>query len=218
MRVSTKKKVPEEGIPRWFVTYSDVITLLMTFFILLLTFASNQPEGFEMMQQSLFGTGGSSGSIGKKLEIQEYDAFVLRVKPSVSRLTTHGSEIPPMYTDPVSKTASQGLMALSENNDLAQVERFSFETSMNLYLDENKQPTQTALRHLNMLAHQMQRLPLELNFTIPDDRDLASISRLAELMMRDLAVPAGRISVSLQTQGSLKPEQMRLTLRQQIQR
>ena len=36
-------------VPTWFMTYSDVITLLMTFFILLLTFATNEPESFERM-------------------------------------------------------------------------------------------------------------------------------------------------------------------------
>ena len=37
---------PKDDIPAWFMTYSDVITLLMTFFILLLTFATTEPERF----------------------------------------------------------------------------------------------------------------------------------------------------------------------------
>ena len=39
MREKQPPPKPDE-IPAWFMTYSDVITLLMTFFILLLTFAT----------------------------------------------------------------------------------------------------------------------------------------------------------------------------------
>ena len=43
---------PTGEIPAWFMTYSDVITLLMTFFILLLTFSTTEPERFEKVRSS----------------------------------------------------------------------------------------------------------------------------------------------------------------------
>ena len=59
---------PPEDVPLWFMTYSDVITLMMTFFILLLTFATNEPERFEQMKISVFGASGASGIAGKPPE------------------------------------------------------------------------------------------------------------------------------------------------------
>ena len=53
-------------IPSWVMTFSDVITLLMTFFILLLTFASNTPEKFEQVQVSMFSGGGATGIVGRR--------------------------------------------------------------------------------------------------------------------------------------------------------
>ena len=41
---------PPDDVPLWFMTYSDVITLMMTFFILLLTFSTSDPERFEQMK------------------------------------------------------------------------------------------------------------------------------------------------------------------------
>ena len=52
---------PVAGIPSWFLTYTDVITLLMTFFILLLTFATSEPEFLSKVQVVAFGGGGSTG-------------------------------------------------------------------------------------------------------------------------------------------------------------
>ena len=47
---------PEDDVPAWVMTFSDVITLLMTFFILLLTFATNTPETFDRLRIAEVGT------------------------------------------------------------------------------------------------------------------------------------------------------------------
>ena len=51
------------------MTFSDVITLLMTFFILLLTFATNEPESFSRIETSMFG-GGGTGTISDWVTVQ----------------------------------------------------------------------------------------------------------------------------------------------------
>lgn len=191
-----KKESDEQGVPRWFVTYSDVITLLMTFFILLLTFASSEPEGFELMQQALFGSGGSSGTIGEKLEALERDSYVVRIKPTASRLTTHGSEMPPLHKDPVTEAASKGLKALTENNDLSQSQRFLFEVPISLFFDSKGKLTEVGKKHLSLLANQMQSMPLELTFTASMD-SVTNVCHLVEWMNRLPGFPTGRVGVSV---------------------
>lgn len=218
MSQSRKKKVQNpEAVPRWFVTYSDVITLLMTFFILLLTFASSEPEGFAMMRQSLFGTGGSSGNVGTTLKTVERDTVVVRTKPWSSRLTSHGSEMPPMYTDPVTEAASRGLTVLDDNNDLSQFRQFSLDVSIALYLDQKGEPTEVAVHQLALIAGQMQRLPLNLTLTVASPESLAGIAKLAEIFVTQFGIEPGRLAVSLGRDPEQCPQGLRLTLRQEVQ-
>ncbi|MDG2469722.1 MAG: flagellar motor protein MotB [Pirellulaceae bacterium] len=60
-----------DSVPAWFLTYCDVIILLMTFFVLLLTFASTEPERFEQIQKTLFSGAGSTGLVGERQLRQE---------------------------------------------------------------------------------------------------------------------------------------------------
>ena len=99
-----KKRPPPEpagDVPLWFMTYSDVITLMMTFFILLLTFATNEPESYEQMQASMFGGAGAMGIAGDILE--ENDAVLMRQRLRLGRATDRGSEMPPMESSPTAQ-------------------------------------------------------------------------------------------------------------------
>ncbi|MCA9172870.1 MAG: flagellar motor protein MotB [Planctomycetales bacterium] len=100
-----------DDVPAWFMTYSDVITLLMTFFILLMTFATNEPESFERMQISMFGGAGATGVAGDP-EAMEYDAILVRERPRSSRTTMRGSETPPINEDPGINALGEGLAGL----------------------------------------------------------------------------------------------------------
>lgn len=66
------KKRPEEsgpaGAPNWIVTFTDMISLLLTFFILLLTFSSMEEEKFSMASGSLAGAFGVLTKDGKMSE------------------------------------------------------------------------------------------------------------------------------------------------------
>lgn len=53
------------GAPEWLVTYSDLVTLLLTFFVLLLSMANMDKVKFHDALGSLKGAFGLSGSIGK---------------------------------------------------------------------------------------------------------------------------------------------------------
>lgn len=69
-----KKKCPKMalGAPLWMITYADMITLLMTFFILLLTFSSQEKAKYEAMLVSIQNTIGGGPSptlvLGKSLD------------------------------------------------------------------------------------------------------------------------------------------------------
>jgi chemotaxis protein MotB len=63
-----RKKKQEEGgggAPEWLVTYSDLVTLLLTFFVLLLSMANMDKVKFHDALGSLKGAFGLSGNMGK---------------------------------------------------------------------------------------------------------------------------------------------------------
>ena len=43
------------GAPAWMMTYGDTITLLVTFFVLLMTFSTSDPEDFHKFTLHLLG-------------------------------------------------------------------------------------------------------------------------------------------------------------------
>ncbi|MCP3178400.1 flagellar motor protein MotB [Desulfuromonas sp. KJ2020] len=59
--MAKKPKKKQEGAPAWMVTYSDLVTLLLTFFVLLLSMASMDRIKFSAASNSLKGAFGIMG-------------------------------------------------------------------------------------------------------------------------------------------------------------
>ena len=111
---------PPSDIPMWFMTYSDVITLMMTFFILLLTFSTNEPETFEKMKVTLFGGTGSAGVAGHEIDGIRKDSWVMRTRTDAARATMRGTEIPPMEMS--TKEAMNGGLQGLETDEVRKLE------------------------------------------------------------------------------------------------
>jgi len=184
-------------IPKWFVTYSDVITLLMTFFILLLTFASSEPEKFEQMQVATFGGSGGGGLAGSKPKGQEKDSMTVRYRPPASRRTARGTEAAPSEITPIGESASKGLEALENPDDLAAAERVSTESLIEGLRDESGKMTSRAVQQLRLIAVQMKSLPLNADLQISNAEDIGFAVGMARYMQDELKVPLGRVSISV---------------------
>lgn len=57
-RLRKQEKNTHNSAPNWMVTYGDMVTLLLTFFIMLLSFASLDSAKFEAVTDSLKGAFG----------------------------------------------------------------------------------------------------------------------------------------------------------------
>ncbi len=62
---------PEEGLPPWMATFADMVTLLLCFFVLLLSFANNDLAKFKELLGSI------RGAFGVKIERKEADHLSL---------------------------------------------------------------------------------------------------------------------------------------------
>ncbi|MBN4081304.1 OmpA family protein [Caldithrix abyssi] len=73
-----RKKLEEPSAPFWMVTFADMVTLLMTFFVLLLSFANMSDIKFEQAAHSLKGSLGilksfESLALNKTLDVSTKD-------------------------------------------------------------------------------------------------------------------------------------------------
>ena len=109
------------GAPTWMLTYADTITLLMTFFVLLMTFASIDKKKFQALAGALQEMLGphARGNVGSS-----------RMSPSPLRSgqdSAHGVETPPDYDEmeSVKKSIRKCLRStdLDEVVDFTQTER-----------------------------------------------------------------------------------------------
>ena len=190
-----KQEPPGEDIPAWFMTYSDVITLLMTFFILLMTFSSTEPENLSRMQAVSAGGGGSS-SVARKQELAEQDGLIVRVRPSSSRIAKEGSEEPPEMLAPAKRSVSKGIDALDEEDPLGAVQRFQIDVPLSLLRDKKGEGTSYARGLVRMIGKQMVNVPVDVRFLARNQADADTGLGIASAIYESHSMAPGRLSVT----------------------
>lgn len=70
-----KEWTPAKGSPLWMTTYSDMVTLLLTFFVLLFTFSEIKQEKLEAIASSLRGALGGFPSVLDRGKTPEDESF-----------------------------------------------------------------------------------------------------------------------------------------------
>lgn len=83
------------GVPTWMLTYADTVTLLMTFFVMLMSFSTLDEEEYSKVRGSLQGHLGVAGQ-----ERFNQDSLLLRRDMESGRVFLDGYENPPEY-DPM---------------------------------------------------------------------------------------------------------------------
>lgn len=160
---------PPEDIPAWFMTYSDVITLLMTFFILLLTFATTEPERFEKVTSSVFGSAGSTGVAGHKHDQLDRDSWSERVRPRAARIALNGSEMPPITKEVTNKSIGKGLESISDEASKKDVMKsYAFELPLDKLVDNNLRVTRNGIQVASKLSAQLRSLSIHCALEISD--------------------------------------------------
>jgi hypothetical protein len=185
-------------IPIWFVTFSDVITLLMTFFILLLTFATSEPEQFERLQIAMFGGGGTQGLAGLS-DPSEKDTVLLRERPRAGRVSLRGSEMPPIHADPSCQSLAAGLAGLEENERRELSTQHAIFVPLNLIFTSDGAISSLGYQQLRMLAKFMRKQQLDVDFLVARDKDLERARLLASRLFEVESIQPGRLGIGRDT-------------------
>jgi hypothetical protein len=206
-----KERPPKikDDIPSWFVTFSDVITLLMTFFVLLLTFSTDEPEHFEKFQQTMFRGSGARGIAGPRAAGPDRDSFFVRMRPSLARMVLRGSEMPPTCDEPDSVPLGLGLEGLEAEEKHDPTMARSIEVPLLLLVTRGGDITPRGEQQLRMLARQLHHMSLHVSLQVAGEEQLSSLMAIAQYLVQHGKVPPGKIGTSLTT---VRPDYVRIVM------
>lgn len=189
---------PVDDIPAWFMTYSDVITLLMTFFILLLTFSTTEPEKYEKVSYSAIGKDGATGVVGHKHDGLDRDSWVQRIRPPAARIALSGSEMPPMMDEPSKQAVGKGLEAVNQEDAKRNVMTTnSFQIPIQQLVNRNGTMTPRGVDVAATLAGQLRKLPVQCYIEVSNEELLKRSTRILEHLYRIENVRPGQVGVGI---------------------
>lgn len=213
--MAREKKPPEpkDDIPAWFMTYSDVITLLMTFFILLLTFATTEPERFEKSISTVFSKGSATGSAGEKMTDIDKESFVNRLRVPASRIVLRGAEMPPITRDAAKETWGKGLRSLNEEEEKQnELTSHSFDIPHSTIFDSQDRLTDHGRKICQMVSGQLQDLPFRASVQFSDENSSARISNLLHYLFHTEMTRPGQVGMTLVRKEQLDPGSIRFVI------
>jgi chemotaxis protein MotB len=206
--------VQKDDIPAWFMTYSDVITLLMTFFILLLTFSTTEPERFEKVRATTFAAGGATGLIGKRIEGPDDDSWVNRIRPPAARIAMRGAEMPPIMREPLAKSFGRGLKSLDPQDDRHnEMTSHYFEIELNRLFNSQGELTSQGKYICQALAAQLRDLPFQASFQFSDANQSDRIVQLLVYMFQEEQTRPGQVAMSLVKAAKLPANKLRILIK-----
>lgn len=200
-----------EDIPAWFMTYSDVITLLMTFFILLLTFASTEPEQYERVQMSIMGSDSATGVAGLEHTKMDLDSSFKRFRPRAARIAIHGAEMPPMMQDAATEPSGNGLTAPDKKQAKIDVMKaYSTKIPIQTVSVDGKTLTQWGKDFSGTLSTQLRRLPVHCAVEFSSDLGRDAGLLFFEILTQREGVRPGQVACSYTPDVS--SDMMRITI------
>ncbi len=202
-----ERKVEPKGPPPWLGTYGDMITNLMTFFVLLLTFSSKSAGEFREFKSSLFS--GPLAGLGLLQELvtpsDNYrDALVDRTETAASSTPRGGSRIPPRYQEELTESVGRlrELLARGVRDETLQAIVIRLPREQLVTADGKLTPQGRLL--INSIATVFDRFPYDLQFLAGDAQDLPAASRLA-LELHERWAGRGWIAAGMYPEGKGRP-------------
>lgn len=213
--MARQKKPPEpkDDIPAWFMTYSDVITLLMTFFILLLTFATTEPERFEKSISTVFSKGSATGSAGEKMTDIDKESFVNRLRVPASRIVLRGAEMPPITRNAAKETWGEGLRSLNaEEEKQNELTSHHFDVPTSTIFDSEGKLTVAGKEICQLLSGQLRELPFRASVQFSDERNAGKVAELLVYLYHTEMTRPGQVGMSLIRKNELATNRIRFVI------
>jgi Membrane MotB of proton-channel complex MotA/MotB len=193
----------------WLVTYCDMITLLIAFFICILTFSSkeNGKQSCPKLRDSLIYGPGGTGAIGPKGA--NADSIVWRqVLASVNPYSL-GSRTAPSHSDPQMASNDQVLDMLDHSTSTVLDDSFSFRVPLVVLMNDARTFSPAGKRLLGNIAFSLRQFPFDVIIQI-EDKDVFATAFLLSKHLTELAgCPPSRAGISLLDDGAGRKDSVR---------
>lgn len=180
----------------WIVTYSDMITLLMTLFIVIVTFGSRSQDRAGKKNDSLVGGKGGSGAASLTPFGGDKTAVLLRVT-ALGRSVIHGSESAPTYSDLSSEPVESVLSALKEAPPGRLSDNFCLRVSGDFLFADGDRLSESGARALGSIASAVRQLPYDIQIQVNSQERLPRASRVMQYLFQMANIHPGRIGIGV---------------------
>lgn len=218
----TRKTNPESstvyqvGIPSWFVTFSDVITLLITFFILLFTYSVTDPEEHDQIRASLFPESVVGKWTGPKTQRPPHDSFLMRIRPPVAQLSVSGMEMPPIVTQAAWRTDNGYLEFLEPDPDTGLAHQYTIEFRYEQFFNPQDGLSELGKIQAEMLAAKMIQVPMLVTLEVANETGLDAVLGFARHLVRHYDIKPGQLATRVHS--GLPPDRVRLRIEHYLDR
>lgn len=185
------------GCAAWIVTYSDMVTLLMACFIMVITFASKEPEKFSKKRDSVMGGEGGSGSAGEGKQTLDHDTIVWRERPRTARLGEGGSEMPSLHSDPMLETTEDILRRLELPTLGTLADSFTVRLPAALLFRSDGKLSESGLSLTHAIAQKVRQLPYDILVEVDDSQYASRAVTLCQRLMLQEQIYPGRLGVGV---------------------
>ena len=182
----------------WIVTYSDMVTLLMAFFIAIITFSSsNVGQKSRKKDSAVDGRGGTGVAGPSQKGNPRMDAIVWRLHFRQPRFSETGPEFAPLYRDPSEDTAKGILKALLGTAPGKLGDSYILRLPLSLLFDPGGKLTSSGSHILGALAANLRELPYDFQFRVQDPDQIPLAVRLCSFLSSDGGMHPGRLAVGV---------------------
>jgi hypothetical protein len=183
---------------RWIVTYSDMITLLIAFFIAIITFSSKGVAGKVRSGPSLLTGPGGSGVAGPAREDDiPCDAVILRPRFSGGPKAAAGSEFAPLYHDPAAETTEGVLKALANAAPVKVGEPYTLRLPFGILFGSNATLTPSGMYLLRTVAANLRDMPYDFHLSVRSPLHISRAVRMGTFLSTSGGIHPGRIGVGV---------------------
>ncbi len=194
------KKGHEEGGgghgAKWIVTYSDMITLLMTLFIVIVTFGSKEQDRHSKKLDSIVGGQGGTGFAGPSGQGTGRDSVMVRVSP-LGRSVYTGSETPPLYSDPYPQPAAAALRALDESPAGRLSDNFAFRVPAEFLFDARGGLTASGATFLRGVGSAVRHLPFDVQLQVAGKERVPAAAKAVQYLFTNASLQPWRLGVAV---------------------
>jgi hypothetical protein len=181
---------------RWIVTYSDMITLLMTLFIVIVTFGSREQDRGSKKLDAIYGGQGGTGAAGPTGQGIGRDSVMVRMSP-LGRTVYSGSQTPPMYADPYPEASGTALKALEEKPLGKLADNYAFRVPSEFMFDSAGKISASGMTLLRTVASAVRRLPFDVQVRVNNRARVPAAAKVVQYLFTNASLFPGRLGVSV---------------------